>query len=93
MDRRVGLFRLLVVVPAVFLLAVLGCTNRREHLKPPKIREELRVPPSDEARFSRPIEYPKEVLNEDVLAKKATKSPLGALKGGKGGGAPGGFSN
>lgn len=92
MARWLGFFRVLIIVPAMLVLVGFGCANRKDHLKPPIIREELRVPPTEEARFSRPIEYPKDVLNEDVLAKKATKQPLGALKGGKGA-APGGFSN
>jgi len=92
MVSRFAVVRLAITLPAVAMLVGLGCATRKDHLKPPPIREELRTPPADEARFSRPIEYPKEVLNEDVLAKKATKAPLGALKGGKSG-APGGFSN
>ena len=78
---------------ALCLALSLGCATQKDYLKPPKIQEELRAPPSNEARFSRPVEYHKEVLNEDMLAKKASKLPLGALKGSKGGVSPGGISN
>ncbi|MCY2943325.1 MAG: hypothetical protein WCO91_02465 [Gemmataceae bacterium] len=79
---------------ALCLVMIWGCSNHKDYLKPPPQPEEFRSPPTEEARFSRPVEYPKELLNEDALAKKATKTPIGALKSSKGGsGAPGGMSN
>jgi hypothetical protein len=46
----------------VALLALLGCQTNQPNLKP-KLAEEYVLPPSDDARFSEPIAYPKETLN------------------------------
>lgn len=47
------------------LLAVTGCKTSRPKIEPPKIPEEMVMPP-EEARFSRPIEYPKHFLNQPL---------------------------
>jgi hypothetical protein len=88
--RRVG-------IPAVFA-AALGCaTNKTPDLRTP-IVEQYTLPPEGDARFTQPITYPKDVLNQEpIKAASAGKlpsqqspiSPAGGM-GGRGG-APGGF--
>jgi hypothetical protein len=52
------------------LVATLGgCSSRDIALKPPKHHEEIVVPPVEEAKFSKPPQYPAEVLNQDAMAK------------------------
>ena len=76
------------------LIGSVGCTTSDAHLKPPKHPEEYNVPP-DELRFSRPPEFPREVMDEDLLTKKAkdAKGPDGQGRFGAGGmgGAGGGM--
>jgi hypothetical protein len=78
------------------LLVFTGC-KKEPYLRPPKPPETLVAPPVEEARFSQPPEYPKNVLNEDKLKKptgdKDSGAPGGLPKGGmsKPGG-PGGSS-
>jgi len=57
--------------------------------RPPPHPEEFKLPPAEDARFSKPVQYPKNLLNTDVLqsrmAKKdSTKGP-GMGKGPGGG--------
>jgi len=52
------------------LISTVGCTSSDAHLKPPKHPEEYNVPP-DDLRYSKPPEFPKEVMDEDLLTKKA----------------------
>ena len=64
---------------AAFLLA-LGCTSTDKQLKPPRPKEEYRLPPEEDARYSKWPEYPKSVFEEDPLLKKAkdaNKDPAG----------------
>ncbi len=44
------------------LLGLLGCSSTEPNLKPP-LHEEYTLPPTDDPRFSQPIAYPKETLN------------------------------
>jgi hypothetical protein len=47
----------------IALLVLAGCESTDySHIKPP-LREEYNLPPTDDARFSSPITYPKETLN------------------------------
>jgi hypothetical protein len=50
------------------LLAFTGC-HKEAYLRPPKPPEQLIAPPVEEARFSQPPEFPKNVLNEDHIKK------------------------
>ena len=59
---------------AVTLFALTGC-KKEPYLRPPKPPEQLLTPPAEEARFSQPPDYPKNVLNEDRIRK-----PTGADK-------------
>src|SRR2546421_527013 len=54
---------------AAALLAVAGCASTAPVTKPPKHPEEYVLPPAEDARFSRPPQYPKGSLNNDVLLK------------------------
>jgi hypothetical protein len=62
----------------VLLLMTLGCWTAKPNLKPPPHPEELVVPPSAEARFSTPPQFPKEAMNENPLKKNA-KDPSSML--------------
>lgn len=50
--------------------------------------EEFTIPPDNDPRFSRPLEYPKELLNRPPV-KPANPSGIQGLRGGPGGGAGG----
>lgn len=57
----------------LFLLAgvgLVGCTATESQIRPPKPIEEFKAPP-DEPRYSKPIEYPRETMEQDMLLKKA----------------------
>jgi hypothetical protein len=67
---------------AASLLGVVGCYSTEPNLKPAPHPEEYVLPPSDDARFSSYISYPKELLNTDSI-KKDTSTP-GAIGPGRG---------
>jgi hypothetical protein len=78
-------------------LTITGCWHTEPSLKPPPRPEVLALPPSDDSRFSSPIEYPKGTLNQDILPKDPTKKEandarFGAGMGPGGMGSPGGGS-
>jgi hypothetical protein len=84
-----------LVLPA---LIITGCWHTAPSLKPPPRPEVLVVPPSDDSRFSSPIEYPKGTLNQDILPKapssNSQKGPNDTRFGagmGSGMGGPGGY--
>jgi hypothetical protein len=77
------------------VLSLVGCyTNDRVKLVPPKHVEEYTTPPQDDPRFSKPIEFPKNLLNKDDSHKKDKDDdkPGGGMPGMHGGGmgGPGG---
>jgi hypothetical protein len=78
--------------------AALGCaTNRGPDLRTP-MPEQYTLPPADDSRFTQPVSYPKDVLNQDPI-KPASAGKLPSQQGqmpgaggmGGRGGAPGGF--
>jgi len=72
------------------LLAVVGgCTTDGNQVRPPKAPEEFRAPPDSEAKYSRPLEYPKETMDQDALLKKAKDAAKGAGGGPNGAPRPG----
>jgi hypothetical protein len=76
------------------LLALIGCSTSEPSLKPP-LHEVWTLPPGDDARFSSPIAYPKETLNQDRIRKDSSDQPGAGFKGpsraGMSGGAMGGY--
>jgi hypothetical protein len=80
--------------------AVAGCAMSGPNLKTP-MPERFALPPADDARFSEPIAYPKDTLNQDSVIKPGNNqklpsqnpppltSPNAGGRGGMGGG-PGG---
>lgn len=69
MRRIRHLVGLLVLTGAV----VAGCESSRDHLRPPKPPEEFNAPPPTDPRYSGPVEYPRDVMDQDPLLKRATK--------------------
>jgi hypothetical protein len=75
-----------------------GCaSNRGPELRTP-VPEQYTLPPADDARFTQPVSYPKDVLNQEpIKAASAGKLPSqqGPMPGAGGmggrGSAPGGF--
>jgi hypothetical protein len=66
------------------LLGLAGCYSQQPNLKPPPHPEEFILPPSDEARFSSYIQYPKELLNNDTLKKDKGQPGDSTTRGGMG---------
>lgn len=93
-PRSVAARVLAFVLPA---LAVTGCWHTEPSLKPPPRPEVLALPPSEDSRFSSPIEYPKGTLNQDILPKAPSNSQKGpndtrfGAGMGSGAGGPGGY--
>src|SRR5258708_2985169 len=67
---------------ALLQLALAGCALTESEVKPPKPPEEFKAPPENDPRYSKPIEYPKETMDEDRLLKKARAAASG--RGGRG---------
>ena len=68
------------------LAVAAGCASDRDVVKPPKQPEEFRAPPDSEGRYSRPLEYPKETMDQDPLKKASDKKGPGASRPGMGNG-------
>jgi hypothetical protein len=87
------------MVPRILLLATIsmfapGCmTPPHDPNRPPKRPEEFRVPPDQDARFTKPVEYPKGLLNMDILQTRMAKNAQGGNKGPAPGGRPGTVSS
>jgi hypothetical protein len=71
-------------------LEAIGIKKPDPELKPASQPEELVKPPEDDARFSRPVAYPQETLDADIMKKK---KPSDAGTFGAGGGPPGSRMN
>src|SRR4051794_20940876 len=93
--------RWLYVLKAMSAIAGLsGCATSAPSLKTP-MPERFALPPADDARFSEPISYPKDTLNQDQVIKPnlpklpsqapplTSPSPGGGGRYGGGGGAGG----
>jgi hypothetical protein len=81
-------------VCGLLLAVAVGCaTSDSNQVRPPKGPEEFRAPPETDPRYSRPIEYPKDTMDQDAILKKAkdaAKSPgPGATRPGMGNGVGG----
>ena len=76
---------------ALLLAVIGGCSTDNNQVRPPKGPEEFRAPPESEAKYSRPLEYPKDTMDQDALTNKAkdAKGP----GGGPGGGSRPGMGN
>jgi hypothetical protein len=65
---------------AIALLALVGCqSTENKQLKPP-LHEEYNLPP-DDSRYSSPIAYPKDVLNQPPARSSSPQGPGAAPKG------------
>jgi hypothetical protein len=85
-------YRFGLLAATAFVLA--GCATS-DPTKVPKHKEEYTLPPGEDARFSQPPAYPKDVLNQDRTPSGDTgqgkgKSGLGKAGGSGGFGTPGG---
>ena len=84
------------IVTAV-LLGLVGCYTPRAADVRPTHPEELVAPPKDDPRYSGPIRYPSETLNQGLARQPAEtkqglqpRQPIMPAGGRMGGGAPGG---
>lgn len=71
---------------AVGMGLILGCHHTvTDPNRPPPHPEEFKLPPSEDSRFSKPVQYPKNLLNNDILqsrmAKKDNQKGPGMMKG------------
>ncbi len=66
-----------VILMAGFALMA-GCQNHRQNLKPAKQEEAYNLPPANDAKWDRPIEYPKGTLNQDMVKKDREAKDSGA---------------
>src|SRR5438045_1799101 len=57
-----------VLTAAVAIGGFAGCATSGPNLKTP-MPERFALPPADDARFSEPISYPKDTLNQDQVIK------------------------
>lgn len=68
----------LLGLSGLLFIALAGCAlSGSQQVKPPKPPEEFRAPPETDSRYSRPVEYPKETLEQDLLLKKAKDAAKG----------------
>src|SRR5437763_1431404 len=79
------------------LAGLVGCNSSGPNLRTP-MPEQYVLPPSDDARFSQPVSYPKETLNQEPIKPASTQGKLPSqqpqLGPGMGGGrgiTPGGY--
>jgi hypothetical protein len=76
----------------------LGCaTSKGPNLQTP-VPEQYNLPPTDDSRFTQPVSYPKDVLNQEPIRPASAgklpsqQAPMPGAGGmGGRGGAPGGF--
>ncbi|MFO0844425.1 MAG: hypothetical protein U0797_18850 [Gemmataceae bacterium] len=92
MRRIRDLLGLLLLAAA----AVAGCETTDNYVRPPKPPEEFNAPPANDPRYSGPVEYPREVMEQDMLQKKAkdnskAPNPLNSPRAGGAGGMRGGM--
>jgi hypothetical protein len=75
--------------------SALGCaTSKGPNLLTP-VPEQYNLPPEEDARFTQPVSYPKDVLNQDPIKQASGKlpsqqGPMGGGPGAGGGGSTGG---
>jgi hypothetical protein len=65
-------------------IGLVGCESTSHQVQPPKPPEEFRDPPENDPRYSGPIQYPRDTLDQDPLLKKArdaSKNPQNPLNG------------
>jgi len=78
-------------------VAVAGCATMDQQVKPPIPPEEYRPPPDNDRRYSAPIEYPKDTMDQDMMLKKAkenkaaTPGPMNSTRSPGRTAGPGGF--
>jgi hypothetical protein len=74
------------------LLTFASCKTGADKYRPPQPPEQYVVPPADDARFSQPIHFPKDKLNQDNRDKDDDeKAPPIRSPGRMGAGNPGGY--
>jgi hypothetical protein len=83
---------------AAAFVGALGCTTPKGPNLLTPVPEQYNVPPADDARYTQPVSYPKDVLNQEPIkaaaagklpSQQAPLTPTGGM-GGRGA-TPGGF--
>jgi hypothetical protein len=88
------MFRKVLGLMVTGLIGAAGCTSTDAHLKPPKPPEEYNTPPDTDPRYLPGAKlYPKDVMDDDPLVKKARDKAAnaGGLPGSGRMGGPNGF--
>lgn len=55
-------------------IGMAGCSTSENQIRPPKPPEEFREPPANDPRYSGPVQYPAETMDQDILLKRAKES-------------------
>jgi hypothetical protein len=72
------------IIWTAFGLALTGCKAPGPNLRTPT-PEVFTIPPDDDPRYSKPLEYPKELLNRPPV-KPSNPTGIQGMRGGPGGG-------
>jgi hypothetical protein len=82
-----------LLAAGVLGLALLGCATQKPPVEKGPSTDEFRLPPEDDARFSEPPNYPRDVLNQGPTKKNYNSggpSGMGGPRPGGGSGSAGG---
>lgn len=66
----------------ILAVTMTGCARNELNLKPPPRPEVFATPPVEDARFSKPIQYPQDTLNLPPLKKSSPQGGPGGAGGG-----------
>jgi hypothetical protein len=60
---------------ATLLGSLISCSTSGPNVRTP-MQEQYVLPPADDARFSQPVSYPKETLNQDTVKPASSQGKL-----------------
>jgi hypothetical protein len=68
--------RRLLALGMLAAIVAAGCATTQERIRPPKPPEEFNPPP-DDPRYTGPVQYPPEALEQDALLKRTRDKDKG----------------